>query len=92
MYYCDEQLMEHCKSFIRIDLNEWTLFTYLPLIEQYKLDEMNDKLVELTIKNVLPKNKNHITKFLKWFSEQQSSCKTKNLPCKRKKSTEIDDN
>ena len=83
MYYCDEQLMEHCKSFIRIDLNEWTLFTYLPLISKYKLDGMNDKLVELTIKDVIPKN--NITKFLELFSEQQSFWETKDLPCKRKK-------
>ena len=55
--YCDEQLMKHCQTFMQMILNERTLFTYLPLIEQYKLDGMNDKLVELTIKNVLPKNK-----------------------------------
>uniref|UniRef100_A0A6P6Y139 RCC1 and BTB domain-containing protein 1-like n=1 Tax=Dermatophagoides pteronyssinus TaxID=6956 RepID=A0A6P6Y139_DERPT len=75
--YNDEQLMKHCQTFMQIDLNGWTLFNYLPLIEKYKLDEMNDKLVELTIKDVIPKNKNNITKFLKWFSKQQSSCKTK---------------
>ncbi|XP_075679433.1 RCC1 and BTB domain-containing protein 2-like [Dermatophagoides pteronyssinus] len=77
--YNDDQLMKHCQIFIRMNLNEGTLLTYLPLIEKYKLDGMNDKLVELTIKDVIPKN--NITKFLELFSEQQS--------CKRKK---IDDN
>nr|XP_027196358.1 RCC1 and BTB domain-containing protein 1-like [Dermatophagoides pteronyssinus] len=83
--YGDEQLMKHCQTFMRMVLNGGTLFTYLPLISKYKLDGMNDKLVELTIKDVLPKNKNNITKFLEWFFEQQSFCKTKDLPCKRKK-------
>ncbi|XP_075679403.1 RCC1 and BTB domain-containing protein 2-like [Dermatophagoides pteronyssinus] len=83
--YCDEQLMKHCQTFMRMILNERTLFTYLPLISKYKLDGMNDKLVELTIIDVIPKNKNNILKFLEWFFEQKSFCKTKNLPCKRKK-------
>ncbi|KAH9414009.1 RCC1 and BTB domain-containing protein 1 [Dermatophagoides pteronyssinus] len=85
--YGDEQLMKHCQTFMRMVLNGGTLFTYLPLISKYKLDGMNDKLVELTIKDVIPKNKNNITKFLEWFFEQQSFCKTKDLPCKRKKTT-----
>ncbi|XP_075679401.1 RCC1 and BTB domain-containing protein 2-like [Dermatophagoides pteronyssinus] len=82
--YCDEQLMKHCRTFIRRDLNKQTLFIYLPLISKYELNDMNDKLVELTIKDVIPKISN-ITKFLEWFFEQQSFCKTKNLPRKRKK-------
>ncbi|KAH9414686.1 RCC1 and BTB domain-containing protein 2 [Dermatophagoides pteronyssinus] len=62
--YGDEQLMKHCRTFIRNNLNEQTLSTYLPLIDKYQLDEMNDKLVQLTIENVLPKNKKNIAKFL----------------------------
>ncbi|XP_075679394.1 RCC1 and BTB domain-containing protein 2-like [Dermatophagoides pteronyssinus] len=76
--YCDERLMKHCRTFIRRDLNKQTLFIYLPLISKYNLDEMNDKLVELTI--VLPKirnnileNKENIMKLIgPLFSEQQS--------------------
>ena len=49
-----------------------TLSTYLPLIDKYQLDEMNDKLFQLTIENVLPKNKKNIAKFLLLFSEQKS--------------------
>nr|XP_027197041.1 RCC1 and BTB domain-containing protein 2-like [Dermatophagoides pteronyssinus] len=71
--YGDEQLMKHCRTFIRNNLNEQTLSTYLPLIDKYQLDEMNDKLVQLTIENVLPKNKKNIAKFLLLFSEQKSS-------------------
>ncbi|XP_027197041.2 RCC1 and BTB domain-containing protein 1-like [Dermatophagoides pteronyssinus] len=71
--YGDEQLMKHCGTFIRNNLNEQTLLTYLPLIDKYQLDEMNDKLVQLTIENVLPKNKKNIAKFLLLFSEQKSS-------------------
>nr|XP_027197040.1 RCC1 and BTB domain-containing protein 1-like isoform X2 [Dermatophagoides pteronyssinus] len=70
--YGDEQLMKHCRTFIRNNLNERTLSTYLPLIDKYQLDEMNDKLVQLTIENVLPKNKKNIAKFLLLFSEQKS--------------------
>nr|XP_027202267.1 RCC1 and BTB domain-containing protein 2-like [Dermatophagoides pteronyssinus] len=69
--YGDERLMKHCRSFIRRNLNEQTLFTYLPLISNYQLDGMNDKLVEITIEDVLPKitdnlleNKENVTKFL----------------------------
>ncbi|KAH9414304.1 RCC1 and BTB domain-containing protein 1 [Dermatophagoides pteronyssinus] len=51
--YGDERLMKHCKTFIRRDLNKQTLCIYLPLINKYELDGMNDKLVELTIKDVL---------------------------------------
>nr|XP_027205364.1 probable E3 ubiquitin-protein ligase HERC4 [Dermatophagoides pteronyssinus] len=90
--YGDERLMKRCRTFIQTDLNERTLFTYLSLISKYKLDGMNDKLFELTIKDVLPKNKNNIIKFLEWFYEQQSFCETKDLPRKRKKATEINDN
>ncbi|XP_075679397.1 RCC1 and BTB domain-containing protein 2-like [Dermatophagoides pteronyssinus] len=77
--YGDEQLFKHCRTFIRKNLNENTLSTYLPLIVKYELDDMHDKLVELTIENVLPKitndlceNKENITQFLVWFFEQQS--------------------
>ncbi|XP_075679405.1 RCC1 and BTB domain-containing protein 2-like [Dermatophagoides pteronyssinus] len=72
--YGDERLMKHCKTFIRTDLNERTLFIYFPLIDKYELNEMNDKLVQLTIEEVLPKitnnlleNNENINEFLKFF-------------------------
>ncbi|KAH9413979.1 hypothetical protein DERP_012356 [Dermatophagoides pteronyssinus] len=58
--YCDERLMKHCRTFIRRDLNKQTLFTYLPLISKYKLDDMHDKLVQLTIERFLPKITNNL--------------------------------
>nr|XP_027205363.1 RCC1 and BTB domain-containing protein 2-like [Dermatophagoides pteronyssinus] len=75
--YGDEQLFKHCRTFIRSNLNEHTLSTYLPLIVKYELNDMHGKLVELTIENILPKitndlceNKENIIKFLLWFFEQ----------------------
>ncbi|XP_027193718.2 RCC1 and BTB domain-containing protein 2-like [Dermatophagoides pteronyssinus] len=72
--YGDERLMKHCRTFIRTDLNERTLFIYFPLIDKYELNEMNDKLVQLTIEEVLPKitnnlleNNENINEFLKFF-------------------------
>nr|XP_027205346.1 RCC1 and BTB domain-containing protein 2-like [Dermatophagoides pteronyssinus] len=69
--YGDEKLMENCKTFIQRDLNERTLLDYFPLINKYQLDTMHDKLVELTVENILPKiadnlleNKKNIMKFL----------------------------
>ncbi|XP_027205328.2 RCC1 and BTB domain-containing protein 2-like [Dermatophagoides pteronyssinus] len=77
--YGDEQLMKHCRTFIRKNLNEHTLSTYLPLIVNYELNDMHDKLVELTIENILPKtandlceNKENIAQFLVWFSEKKN--------------------
>ncbi|KAH9414687.1 RCC1 and BTB domain-containing protein 1 [Dermatophagoides pteronyssinus] len=70
--YGDEQLMKHCQTFIRKDLNERTLSTYFPLIDKYQLDDIHYKLVKLTIKNVWPKiadnlktDKKNVMKFLK---------------------------
>ncbi|KAH9414002.1 RCC1 and BTB domain-containing protein 1 [Dermatophagoides pteronyssinus] len=75
--YGDDQLFKHCRTFIRSNLNEHTLSTYLPLIVKYELNDMHGKLVELTIENILPKitndlceNKENIIKFLLWFFEQ----------------------
>nr|XP_027205352.1 RCC1 and BTB domain-containing protein 2-like [Dermatophagoides pteronyssinus] len=72
--YGDERLMKHCRTFIRRDLNKQTLCIYLPIISKYELDDMHDKLVELTIKDVLPKitnnlseNKKNIIEFLELF-------------------------
>ncbi|XP_075679424.1 RCC1 and BTB domain-containing protein 2-like [Dermatophagoides pteronyssinus] len=72
--YGDERLMKHCKTFIRRDLNKQTLCIYLPLINKYELDDMHDKLVQLTTKDVLPKiaynlleSKEDIKKFLELF-------------------------
>ncbi|XP_075679374.1 RCC1 and BTB domain-containing protein 1-like [Dermatophagoides pteronyssinus] len=78
--YGDERLMKLCRTFIQTDLNKQTLFTYYPLIDKYEIDEMQDKLVQLTIKDVLPKitnniskNKKKIRKFLELvLSERQS--------------------
>ena len=58
--YGDERLMKHCRTFIQTDLNEQTLSIYFPLIYKYELDEMHDKLVQLTIEDVLPKISNNI--------------------------------
>nr|XP_027205342.1 RCC1 and BTB domain-containing protein 2-like [Dermatophagoides pteronyssinus] len=78
--YGDERLIRHCRTFIRKNLNEQTLFTYLPLINKFEINDMHDKLIELTIEDILPKitnnflkNQEIITKFLLWFSEQKSS-------------------
>nr|XP_027205341.1 RCC1 and BTB domain-containing protein 1-like [Dermatophagoides pteronyssinus] len=80
--YGDEQLFKHCKTFILTDLNEWSLFTYLPLITKYEINETYGKLFGLTINNILPKinnylskNQEKITKFLEWFSEQRTILK-----------------
>ncbi|XP_075679410.1 RCC1 and BTB domain-containing protein 2-like [Dermatophagoides pteronyssinus] len=78
--YGDEQLMKHCRTFIQTDLNEQTLSIYFPLIDKYELDEMHDKLVQLTIEDVWPKIRNNILENKKnimkligpLFSEQQS--------------------
>uniref|UniRef100_A0A6P6YAS2 RCC1 and BTB domain-containing protein 2-like n=1 Tax=Dermatophagoides pteronyssinus TaxID=6956 RepID=A0A6P6YAS2_DERPT len=37
--YNDERLMKHCREFIQKELTQRTLFTYLPLIDKYELDE-----------------------------------------------------
>ncbi|KAH9530354.1 RCC1 and BTB domain-containing protein 1 [Dermatophagoides farinae] len=37
------------------DLNEQTMTTYLPLITKYEMKELHDKLIHLTIKQMLPK-------------------------------------
>ncbi|KAH9414328.1 RCC1 and BTB domain-containing protein 1 [Dermatophagoides pteronyssinus] len=90
--YGDERLMKHCQTFIQNHLNEKTLSTYLPLINKYKLDEMNDKLVELTIKDVLPKNiKQILSKFFEMvFSNNNLFLKnSKDFALQTKKKTEI---
>ncbi|KAH9414329.1 RCC1 and BTB domain-containing protein 1 [Dermatophagoides pteronyssinus] len=69
--YGDERLMKHCQTFIERNLNKKTLCIYLPLINKYELDGMQDKLIQLTIEDVLPKitnnlleNKENINEFL----------------------------
>ncbi|XP_075679402.1 RCC1 and BTB domain-containing protein 2-like [Dermatophagoides pteronyssinus] len=82
--YGDERLMKLCQTFIQTDLNEQTLSIYFPLIDKYELDDLHDKLVQLTI--VLPKirnnildNKENIMKLIgPLFSEQQSFFLEKN--------------
>nr|XP_027193998.1 RCC1 and BTB domain-containing protein 2-like [Dermatophagoides pteronyssinus] len=56
--YCDQELIDYCKYFIRNDLNEKTLQIYLPIIVKYQLDGFNDKLRQITFENVLPKIQN----------------------------------
>ncbi|OTF73289.1 hypothetical protein BLA29_009573, partial [Euroglyphus maynei] len=53
--YGDERLKEQCETFIWNDLNERTLRKYFPLIVNYELIEVQAKLVDLTIDEVLPK-------------------------------------
>ena len=77
--YCDQRLIGYCKTFIRYDLNEQTISTYLPVIIKYELNDVHDKLIQITIDQVFPKltdifledDKNSIVKFLQWFCNQQ---------------------
>ena len=77
--YCDQRLIGYCKTFIRYDLNEQTISTYLPVIIKYELNDVHDKLIQITIDQVLPNltdiflkdDKNSIVKFLQWFCNQQ---------------------
>ena len=50
--------MKHCRTFIQTDLNEQTLSIYFPLIDKYELDDLHDKLVQLTIEDVWPTKMN----------------------------------
>ncbi|KAH7637980.1 hypothetical protein HUG17_9084 [Dermatophagoides farinae] len=45
--YSDDRLMEYCETFIRNDLDEQTMPTYLPLIEKYEMKELCVKLAHL---------------------------------------------
>ncbi|KAH7638222.1 hypothetical protein HUG17_9328 [Dermatophagoides farinae] len=45
--YIDKRLMKHCETFIRNDLNEQTMPTYLPLINKYEMKELYEKLAHL---------------------------------------------
>ncbi|XP_046916640.2 RCC1 and BTB domain-containing protein 2 [Dermatophagoides farinae] len=77
--YCDQRLIGYCKTFIRYDLNEQTISTYLPVIIKYELNDVHDKLIQITIDQVFPKltdifledDKNSVVKFLQWFCNQQ---------------------
>ena len=57
--YIDKRLMKHCEIFIRNDLNEQTMSTYLSLINKYEIKELYAKIAHLD------KNRN----------QQSSSCK-----------------
>ncbi|XP_046915953.2 RCC1 and BTB domain-containing protein 2-like [Dermatophagoides farinae] len=76
--YGDERLMEYCESFIRNDLDEQTMPTYLPLIKKYEMKKLHDKLTHLIIEQVLPKitdnllqNNEKSIEFLNRFYDQQ---------------------
>ncbi|XP_046916609.2 RCC1 and BTB domain-containing protein 2 [Dermatophagoides farinae] len=77
--YCDQRLVGYCKKFIRSDLDEQTISTYLPLIIKYELNDVHDKLIQITIDQVLPKitdgflkdDGNSVVKFLQCFYNQQ---------------------
>ncbi|XP_046915933.2 RCC1 and BTB domain-containing protein 1-like [Dermatophagoides farinae] len=76
--YIDKRLMKHCKTFIRDDLNEQTMPTYLQLISKYEIKELYDKLSHITIEQVLPKvtdsilqNNENSIEFLNWFYNQR---------------------
>ncbi|KAH9528477.1 RCC1 and BTB domain-containing protein 2-like [Dermatophagoides farinae] len=45
--YGDLKLMEYCKTFIRNDLDDQTMSTYLLLINKYEIKELYDKIVHL---------------------------------------------
>ncbi|XP_075588697.1 uncharacterized protein LOC142597648 [Dermatophagoides farinae] len=47
-FYGDERLMEYCETFIRNDLNEQTMPTYLPLISKYEMKELDYKIRNMT--------------------------------------------
>ncbi|XP_075588705.1 RCC1 and BTB domain-containing protein 2-like [Dermatophagoides farinae] len=76
--YGDIKLMEHCKTFIRNDLNTKTITTYLSLINKYEMKKLYDKLAHLTIEQVLPEitdsirqNNENSIEFLNWFYNQR---------------------
>ncbi|XP_075588709.1 RCC1 and BTB domain-containing protein 2-like [Dermatophagoides farinae] len=76
--YIDKRLMKHCKTFIRDDLDEQTMPTYLPLVIKYEIKELYDKLSHITIEQVLPKvtdsilqNNENSIEFLDWFYNQR---------------------
>ncbi|KAH7638250.1 hypothetical protein HUG17_9356 [Dermatophagoides farinae] len=76
--YGNERLMEYCESFIRNDLDEQTMPTYLPLIKKYEMKKLHDKLTHLIIEQVLPKitdnllqNNEKSIEFLNRFYDQQ---------------------
>ncbi|XP_075588809.1 RCC1 and BTB domain-containing protein 2-like [Dermatophagoides farinae] len=76
--YIDKRLIKHCKTFIRNDLNEQTMPTYLQLISKYEMKELYDKLSHITIEQVLPKvtdsilqNNENSIEFLKSIYDQQ---------------------
>ncbi|KAH7637978.1 hypothetical protein HUG17_9082 [Dermatophagoides farinae] len=47
--YCDKMLMKYCETFIRNDLDEQTMSTYLPLINKYEMKELHAKLANISI-------------------------------------------
>ncbi|KAH9500993.1 RCC1 and BTB domain-containing protein 1, variant 4 [Dermatophagoides farinae] len=42
--YGDERLMKYCETFIRSDLNEQTMPTFLPLINKYEMKELKRRI------------------------------------------------
>ncbi|XP_075588694.1 RCC1 and BTB domain-containing protein 2 [Dermatophagoides farinae] len=81
--YGDERLMKYCETFIRSDLNEKTMPTYLSLISKHEMKELHNKLTHLIIEQVLPKitdnllqNNEKSIEFLNWFYDQQTIVST----------------
>ncbi|XP_075588699.1 uncharacterized protein LOC142597649 isoform X2 [Dermatophagoides farinae] len=46
--YGDDRLIKYCETFIRNDLNEQTMPTYLPLINKYEIKVLHNKLRNMT--------------------------------------------
>ena len=76
--YGDIKLIEYCQTFIRSDLNEQTMITYLPLITKYEMKELYYELSQIAIEQVLPKvtdnirqNNENSIEFLNWFYNQR---------------------
>nr|XP_027198074.1 RCC1 and BTB domain-containing protein 2-like [Dermatophagoides pteronyssinus] len=79
-FYDDEQLMEYCQTFIRKNLTQQSIHSLIPLIINYKLDELDDDLYQYVEQKTLPKfcdnlqmaDENTLNQFLNWFYQEQT--------------------
>ncbi|XP_075677489.1 RCC1 and BTB domain-containing protein 2-like [Dermatophagoides pteronyssinus] len=79
-FYDDEQLMEYCQTFIRKNLTQQSIHSLIPLIINYKLDELDDDLYQYVEQKTLPKfcdnllmaDENTLNHFLNWFYQEQT--------------------
>ncbi|XP_027198074.2 RCC1 and BTB domain-containing protein 1-like [Dermatophagoides pteronyssinus] len=79
-FYDDEQLMEYCQTFIRKNLTQQSIHSLIPLIINYKLDELDDDLCQYFEQKTLPKfcdnllmaDENTLNHFLNWFYQEQT--------------------